>query len=119
MAMFINSFNFSLKNYDVLKLAIMKKMEDFNIPMTKELYPYLAKETHGTVGSIEKGLRDLIRTARENSKESMWYLFFPCVKKNENPSNEEFTVRMARALIERQKPRLSMEEIAAIKSDRV
>ena len=103
--------------YESICHAVKLKSENPNITAMKELYPALAEKVGGTVNSVEKGIRDAIRIARDESVENIWAAFFPSLKSDSNLTNEEFINRLVLALRYHERPRISMEEFLSKRSN--
>jgi hypothetical protein len=102
--------------YESIVLAVKLKLQNPNIAAMKELYPALADKVNGTTTSVEKGIRDAIRIAREEEGNTLWKQFFPNLKDGENLHNEEFINRLALALKHYERPRISMQEFLSKRS---
>ena len=93
------------KRYQYARQAVLERYACENISMTKELYPMLEKIISGGGGCAEKAIRDGVRYAMGVGDRELWQSFFPALKKNELPKNEEFISRIAIALRHRERPR--------------
>ena len=91
--------------YEYIRCAVLERYKRGNVSLTKEIYPAVASIVAGGSGYVEKGIRDGIRYARLNGASDLWLSFFPALKSNKRPSNEEFLGRIAIALRKRERPR--------------
>jgi len=85
--------------------AILERYACEDCSLTKELYPKIATLVSGGKGYVEKAIREGIRYAKSVGDPELWQAFFPAVKPNEYPKNEEFISRIAIALRHRERPR--------------
>lgn len=96
--------------YECICYAVQLKLKDSMIAAMKELYPALAKRVNGTIDSVEKGMRDAIRTARNASESDYWNVIFPNNKASGGLTNEDFINRLVIAVRHNQRPSISEEE---------
>ena len=91
--------------------ALCLKYAHYDAPVTKEIYPVIAKRYGGNIKQVEKAIRDAIKTAWEQGNQSIWRLYFPPGRDGELhcPGNDEFLSRLARALLHRSDMKLPYE----------
>ena len=85
------NFRSNLCGYQYLLTALSLLWKDPQQPLSKELYPAVAKRYNGTWQQIERGIRASIKAAWENREGEAWMLYFPHQKTK--PSNSQFLAR--------------------------
>ncbi len=91
-------FHTKLCGYAYLLTALELLHSDPNQPLTKALYPAVAKRYNGSWQQIEHGIRLSIQNAWENRTGDDWEVYFPNV--TEKPSNSAFLSRAVEFLRE-------------------
>lgn len=83
------------RGYLCLLEAILARRADPDAPVTKAIYPLVAKKYNISAASVEKNIRQLIHTAWDNRCPEVWQTYFPPDKR---PSNDAFLSCIARCL---------------------
>ena len=91
-------FHTKLCGYGYLLTALELLQKDPNQPLTKVLYPAVAKRHNGSWQQIEHGIRLSIRSAWENRAGDDWEIYFPNLAGK--PSNSAFLTRAVQFLRE-------------------
>ncbi|MBE6925791.1 MAG: response regulator [Ruminococcaceae bacterium] len=91
-------FHTKLCGYRYLLTALELLQKDPNQPLTKVLYPAVAKLHNGSWQQIEHGIRLSIQNAWENRTGDEWEVYFPVLR--EKPSNAAFLSRAVAFLSE-------------------
>ena len=83
--------------YKQLCLAIPYCHEKHTLNLSKDLYPWLAKQfDHVTPQAVEHAIREIIRHAWEHGDQKVWQEYFPGAVKP--PSNKQFIATLAERL---------------------
>lgn len=90
-----------LRGYGYLREAIMLLAKDPNQSITKELYPAVAAQFHGSAVQVERSIRSAIHTAWEHRDNQIWQLYFPANDSGliPRPTNAAMISRLADILI--------------------
>ncbi len=90
-----------LRGYGYLREAVMLLAKDPNQSITKELYPTVAAQFHGTAIQVERSIRSAIYTAWEHRDNQIWQLYFPANDSGSipRPTNAAVISRLADILI--------------------
>ncbi len=91
-------FHTKLCGYEYLHTALELLQKDSNQPLTKVLYPAVAKRHNGSWQQIEHGIRLSIKGAWDSRTGDDWDIYFPNLTKK--PSNSAFLTRALQYLRE-------------------
>lgn len=87
----------NLSGFDCLHTAIRLLQENPDQPLTKVLYPEVAKICGGTPQRVERAIRNVIHDAWLRRDDKIWMAYFPRNRKGEisQPCNGDFITRIA------------------------
>lgn len=93
-------FTMGLTRYTCVFDAIRVKCEDFECPLSKGIYPAVAKLANGNPSQVEKAIRNAIRAAWKTGDRNVWRMYFAPGTCGELrcPTNDAFITRIARGL---------------------
>jgi two-component system response regulator (stage 0 sporulation protein A) len=91
-----------LHGYSYLREAVLVMIRDMSQPITKELYPAVAKICNvNNPKLVERSIRSCIGTAWQRRDEQIWRLYFPPDESGQipKPTNGDFISRLADYLL--------------------
>lgn len=90
-----------LRGYSYLREAVILFSKDPDQSITKELYPSVAAQFHGTAVQVERSIRSAIHTAWEHRDNQIWHLYFSPDDSGliSRPTNAAMISRLADILI--------------------
>lgn len=106
-------FRMGRSKYTCVYEAICVKCADFNMAITKEVYPAVVNKMGGNEKQMEKAIRDTIHAAFAGGDPRVWRLYFVPGQDGQLhcPTNDEFITRIARALLQRSRFRVPYQPL--------
>ena len=85
------------RGFTYLEMCIQLYMENPGLPLTKAIYPEVAKQYHTHVDAVERAMRQVIHETWANRDDRVWGLYFRCGRHGAipRPTNAEFISRLA------------------------
>lgn len=96
-------FNYNMGGFSCVCEALRMVMEDVHLPITKVIYPQVARVCGGTAARVERAIRNAIDKAWRNRDDRIWQYYFPTGRNGQIacPTNGEFLCRVALCMTQR------------------
>ncbi len=93
-----------------LEMCIQMYMDDPGLPLTKEIYPAVAKKYHSHGEAVERAIRQVIHETWANRDDRVWRMYFRAGRNGllHRPTNAEFISCLAERQRQRDREKMVM-----------